>query len=273
MQHAEPRILWPHICIALLLAATVTAAANADEQKLSATFDDTPPGEPPDSVAYIDDATEGELRIVDSETTPADPFGGEGNRSLYVTDAGNDNHMPRFAWRTEHPIEDKARVSISFFQPGADKDAGTVPALVSMRIGQQWRDENGKPGVLVTAGPNIALRWDGKIRYKTEQHTTQLAQSFPSDAPHTLAITVDLEKQEWSGTLDGVQLTGYRGEQTRFPFHKSIERVDAIELRVGRWKQRGHHAFFDDITISTDTDTDPDAPKDTATPPNDPTTD
>ncbi|MFW6060069.1 MAG: hypothetical protein ACODAQ_07790 [Phycisphaeraceae bacterium] len=233
-----------------LLGFMLATPTLAESPALELDFESVDTGQRPPDLAFMDDfAGDSVLRIVDADSDPADPFAdGETNRSLYVLDA-SDEHQPRFAWQLDEPITDQGEFSIDVYFPEPDEQADTSPALLRIMIGQRRLDDAGEPSTVTDNGPSLYLLEDGRIKTRTPDRMWSFDQSFPTGQVHTLTVAFDVAQQTWTATIAGVPLTRSRGELESHPFHRTIERIDTVELSVGRPPHVGQHVFLDNLTL------------------------
>ena len=253
-QAGRARMAAMRTAVSMFTALAFAAPTAGEGASADAGFDQTPAGEAPTELAYPQQVASGVLQVVGAETSPADPFDGADNRSLYIRQKPA-AAQPQFAWAADTPIESRGRFEVRFFAPKPDGEANTEPALVRIKIGQRRRNDDGQPVSAVDRGIQLILREDGAMKYakpvEVPNRASNFDQSLPRGVAHKLVITFDLDEQRWSGTIDGVPLTDREGEIEAFRFKRPTERVDAIELRVGRSNQKTQHIFVDDVSLRT----------------------
>lgn len=133
-----------------LVAAFLCSAVMAHSQVLlDVNFRSDTPGQVPASATSIINASNGRIHVVDAASTPADPFGGAGNRSLMIEKVET-GAVPTVRWDFSQVSD--GTVSASIYAPLNSDGFGSSGALYlynndTLAIGILWAT-NGKLSVM-----------------------------------------------------------------------------------------------------------------------------
>ena len=218
---------------ALVAAVLLTAqAARAGEETLVLNFDEAPVGETPPAVQ--DGGASGALvRVVGRNSDPADPFGGETNRSLMIEKDG----LPS-PWVILPLDKDwtKGEFSFRFFHDNSGQFAGPVRSFVRLC-------GNGATVIALQCSPS-------KLSFIDHEEKAQLFdQRLSPSKANIIAIRFDLEKGVFRGAINEAPLT--IGSVDEFPLRTDPFAVNQVMLRVGTDDGPLGRSFFDDIQFTT----------------------
>lgn len=235
-------------CYALLLAAGV-AIPSAQGAYITDDFQSDTAGAAPSvssSRDYI--ATSPSVAmVVDSTTTPADPFGGSGNHSLLLQDK-NSTENPTIWWTGAAGGLQSGDLSVQFqLDPSLAAPADPYAyAVIALGHGLS----SGGAGI----GGDIALAVD---LFTSDAVSASVRPNFGISivntaalgTVHTLTLHFDLGSSTYSGKLDGVDLEK-TGGGTTFPFYGSVSNIDSVALSAGWSGTTGVQVFFDNVNLS-----------------------
>jgi hypothetical protein len=223
--------------VRFLAAAVALFPSMAGAQAvLSIDFQDQTPGLAPNNAALVLSGTNRQVYVVDSGTTPADPFGPAGNRSLWMQD--NDASSTPIVQFAFNPLT-KGSASIEFYA-----ETGT---LFELRMGSG----TGQTAITGTpVGPYIELGGDGGIRIWDGAYVNTTT-TFNHNAPNTLTIDFDRgagAKGIFTTTLNGAPIVSTLGSQ-EFNFQNPQADLSVLRFTAGFSNGINQSLFINEITV------------------------
>jgi hypothetical protein len=225
---------------ALVTAALAVSASSASAAYLSQDFESAPTGAvvPP---ALGTNYVSGRIDVVGSSTTPAHPFTdpGNGSQSLLVEDNADPNSA-NVSFQGASAITSGTFSTDFYFT----NDITWSPSYAEFRIGNSTITSGSDLGVwLAINGSGGLVNYGGQ---------GALDQSITFNAPHKLVISFDTTagtKGQWSGTLDGVQLTSGSGTNSVFDFNSAQTSVQSFGLSAGHSTNTTSRVFVDNLMV------------------------
>jgi uncharacterized protein (DUF2141 family) len=194
------------------------------------------------------------IAVVDAASTPPDPFGGEGNKSIAMLDRIGGSADIRTGFKGNLPDAGLATGTIKYKLYGFDNGVAPQPPLASIRAGLNndvtggTRLLNDEAAFLLTFqapsfNPQIVI-----LEGSSANTTFVLEQTWEFNRAYEVIIDFDAIAKTWSATLDGVQLTKPGGIST-FNFWYPVTGVNQFDLVSGAGSNQHSTVFFDDILI------------------------
>lgn len=181
------------------------------------------------------------VEVVNDSSTPSDPFGGTGNKSLWMEDTNTTNS------------------TLTFNVGGPGYAAGTISAKIYVVSDQtntfEYFDINGGTGNANTGAGDIGP-WIQYIPdlYGFRAYTSSGAVYFTNSVPHNtvidLVVQFDAATDTFTGTINGSALTD--GTNTTFNFYNSLSTLSSVRIVNGQSTQDSGLStttFYDDITL------------------------
>jgi hypothetical protein len=177
--------------------------------------------------------------VVDSGSTPADPFGGANNQSLLLQD--NDGVYTQIAWQGAAGGLTAGTFTTQFYV--ANTTGYTTPYGYII-VGANSSTSQGGPFIELAG---TTLRFDKAVGGAD----VILDNTVTENEIHTLVLNFDAVAHTYTGTLDGDPLTYNSGATTTFNFaSSSISDVDSVLLDGGYSTQTGSRIFFDNLSLN-----------------------
>lgn len=213
------------------LAGSLLCAWGAGEANQH-NFNDSPAGQGPTGLDEEGPGRpEGIVQVVDATSHPADPFGGEGNRSLMIEK--DSDRAASVCLRAEEGFR-KGKVSFRFCH---DLTGQYPPTRAFVTL--QGR---GEAAILLQCSA-------GKLSYIDGDNRAQIfGQDLSIREANAITVEFDLDAGTFSGSLNGMPLT--IGGETKFPVRGTPAEINEVLLRVGTSGGPTGRAFFDDIAFS-----------------------
>ena len=212
---------------------------------------DTTGGHPAGASSVVDDGVGGNLivEIVDSISSPVDPFGGAGNKSLFMVD-----NAPKDT--VNSPAQDIADVNFRGTVPVAGISQGTLTVDFYLTAADDYGFVRmGKTTDDVFAatelGWYIRMGGDGTLQYIANAGWKTFDQAISVATAHTLEITFDTDTDTFTGKVDSAALTGDSGATTAFNYFwdNTFDGLNMLQLRVGGRGDVGREMFFDNVKL------------------------
>lgn len=218
----------------IAVAAMIPAAASAAPYL---TVDFQPPNSvgslPSAPAASYSAAPAGSIQVVGSTSTPADPFGGAGNQSLWMqSGSGSSSTSAQIDWDL----------------PGGSVTSGTVSVDYFLNTGNYAEIRLGEPGMFSSGshiGPFIALSNNQVQIVSSPSHT--LDNVATAGVKHTITVTFNATAHTFTGTVDGQPMKS--GTTTVFSFYSGLSGIQTVGVDVG-YSTASKQAFFDNISAT-----------------------
>lgn len=204
----------------------------------------------PGAADYIEETGGSVVEVIGASSTPADPFGGAGNKSLWLQDDSATGSAQAGFRRTtteavgwlglKFNVTQDATYPTPFFQVRLFDDGVTsLDGSASTAEMGPWMAFNAS-----LAGDPIDIRVADTVG-----GWLILDQTLTSNTVHTLVITFNAASDTFTALLDGSPLTDDGGTTTAFPFRTPQSGIDAIEFTAAHYTRTGAQAFVDDIQL------------------------
>ena len=169
--------------------------------------------------------------IVDSGSSPADPFGGTENQSLRLYSAGN------------------GQVERATYEGDAVSGVGRFSLDFRVAVGQlkmQLRNEgSAKTAVEIVA--NLRGGTDD-LQYFDGTDNVVFDQAIAANTTYSIIITFNTDTETFSGIINGVTLTIGGGTTTSFSFDEAVDHISRLDLQT--YDAGQSDSFVDNIYIS-----------------------
>ncbi|MCC7350407.1 MAG: PEP-CTERM sorting domain-containing protein [Phycisphaerales bacterium] len=234
MSRLSHTLLSGAFALGLLGAVTAAPAAVWDFQS------DTVGSVPTNGVVFTDIQSSTTVEVVDGNSTPADPFGGSGNQSLWMEDTGGSNSTLTF--NTGNSGYAQGTISAKIYV--VDDDTNTY----------QYVDINGGIGNANTGSGDIGpwiqyIPDDYGFRAITSSGTVYFTNTFPHNTVVDLVIQFDSTTDTFTGTIDGNPLTD--GTNTTFNFFNNLSSMSSVRVVHAMSVDRPPATtFYDNITLA-----------------------
>lgn len=234
MNRLSHNLLSGAFALGLLGGGTVASAAVWDFQG------DTVGSAPTNGVIYSDIHTDvTQVEVVDAASTPADPFGGAGNKSLWMEDTGGTNSTLTFGINS--PGYTQGILSAKIY---VVDDATNTFQYVDLNGGTGAANQgNGDIGPWIQYIPD-----DYGFRAITSAGAVYFSNSFPHNAVVDLVLHFDTATDTFTGTIDGNTLTD--GTNTTFAFFNDLSELTSVRIVHGMSVDRPTATtFYDNVTL------------------------
>lgn len=236
------------------LVATVSLAASESTTLFDLNFNDDATGDKPTHNAFRESSPNKTIAVVDSASTPADPFGGEQNKSFFIQDnaKGAAGEFGYVTWIADEKVS-KHRVIFSL-DIYVDTDGGNITSFgQSIHVGEST-------GGFITGGSGAAL--DLTItdagsggRFQVYNGSTFLSQGIdqsPQDLGGfnkvmRLKATLDPATSTYTMTINGTRLTHSGGDET-FHFRNKGVSINAGQV-FSTWARAAGRSFYDNARL------------------------
>jgi hypothetical protein len=213
-------------------------------------------GNPPSGPSYIVAPTGTDARVVDSSTTPADPFGGAGNHSLMLFDDLNATGASTVVGYNFANMTTAGRLTIDFV---LEKNATWNQPYTQLRFMDNDGDNTATvpeigPWILLNGANNPTQATSARVEALefNGTGTSFVATTFAItyNAPHTLVLDFDLAADNYTMTLDGNLLqTGGATPRSVFNFYTAQSEINNFEALTAASTRIDSRVFYDNINV------------------------
>lgn len=206
-------------------------------------------GANPSLADYISETGGNVIEVVGSASTPADPFGGAGNKSLWLQDNNDPSDAAVGFRRTVAEPVGKLSLrlyvvqDVSFPTPWLELRA--FKDGISSLDGAAQGVEIG-PWMFFSAGSLVSPISIGLF---TSGPTLTLDQTLSANTAHMVEISFNTVSDTFTAMLDGSPLTDDGGATTVFPFYSALPDLNAVAFTAGFSTRVGVRTFVDDISL------------------------
>lgn len=231
-----------HQLMGSFFAATLAAATGSASAVVWDFQSDTVGSAPTNGLVYTDIQAGTQVEVVDSASTPVDPFGGSGNQSLWMEDTGQSNS------------------TLTFSVGNTGYTSGTMSAKIYLvsdgTNAHQYFDINGGVGNANTGASDIGpwIQYDSSsfgFRAITSAGMVYFTNIVPSNTVNDLVISFDVSTHTFSGTLNGNPLTD--GTNTTFSFFNTdLTQMTSVRVVNASSAQTdpSFTTFYDNISLA-----------------------
>lgn len=239
--------IWLATLLLGLGAARLPLAAGATVF-LSEDFEGDAVGSAPANATFIQVAgASSRAIVVDDGSTPANPMGPAGNKSLLLRDRINNADI-RASFKGSLPDAGITQGKINYQFHAINATGDTIP-IVSMRAGLNddvtggTRIENAEAAFLLSfevTNNRIVILEGGVSRI--------LQQTWSPNVLNQVAIDFDTVLQSWGATLNGVTLTK-ADSSSQFSFWSAVGAINQFDFVTGAGSNVQSTVFFDNLQI------------------------
>jgi hypothetical protein len=229
--------------VAVVTASVLAISSMASAAYLTVDFESDTVGSAPASASSVGAPANTEVRVIDSGSTPADPFGGAGNQSLFMRD-DSESLNAEATWKGVGPGLTSGTFTIQYLlQDGGNTSGGYADnPYMNIRLGDTaggstlsgigpWIDQNG------TSLRNLA---DSSI----------FDQVPLLNAVNTLTLAFDTATDTFTGTLNSAALTtGGSPLNTVHPFTSLLSSIDGFYAGAAWSSPYDVHFFMDNAEL------------------------
>jgi hypothetical protein len=229
-------------------AARLPSAAGATVF-ISEDFEGDTVGAAPANATFIQLAGANSLAIVvDDGSTPANPIGPAGNKSLLLRDRINTTDI-RASFKGSLPDEGITQGKIAYQFHAVNAAGDTIP-VVSMRAGLNddasggSRIDNSEAAFLLSfeAASNRIVILEGGV-------SRILQQTWAPNVLNNVAIEFDAVAQTWGASLNGVTLTK-SDSSSQFSFWSAVGAINQFDFVTGAGSNIQSTVFFDNLQVT-----------------------
>lgn len=238
-----PRFAIAAIPLVVLLTATADATLLIDEN-----FDNDPVGGNPTVNQLLLEQGTTVVNVVDASSTPADPFGGAGNRSFYLEDQ-DATDSAQLGWGTEPFVTQTTNLSLTF-KTYVVNDATFNDTYQIIRVGEN----NALTSTLNTleAAVDFVIQED---RFQVNQGANggvlTLDQApgvdFTMNSVWNMKIDISPATNTYELFVNNIQLTDDGGTVTQFNFRNNLG-VNFVSF-IGLSTNDATRVFYDDVVL------------------------
>ncbi|MCC7300842.1 MAG: hypothetical protein IT583_07165 [Verrucomicrobia bacterium] len=213
---------------------------------INADFNSDKTGRPPNA-SFVNKPEKTDLRIVDSESQPADPFGGAENRSLLTDDTGPAS--PDVGWSTDGFVNEKQDMTLSL-KACFVNDGTFSNAYVIIQAGKN--DMKARSSLTaIEAAVQLTIMGD-RINARSGSEVVRLNQEpgvdFAWNAVWNVVINISPETKTWSAAINGVPLTKGSKDTFKFRDNPSVDGINFVGM-TGQSAASGCRVFWDDVKL------------------------
>jgi hypothetical protein len=228
-----PVSLSPRLWVVAGVAGVVLGVLPAGAQVIREDFGQQVVGERPvGPILTLASDGSGDVRVVDSNSVPREPFGPDGNRSLFLRSTGTTT----VTYSGDSGLQ-QGSLAFSFW-PLSDQTYEAPRVLVRLTGGSATSDW----------GPYLQFSSE-VVHVYSGAGTIRLAQKVRLNAANHVALEFDVATQSFTGTLNGEPLTASSDGGGTFTFFGSPESLRSLAIQVGP-KTKPSAVFFDDLVLS-----------------------
>ena len=222
-----------------LMAGPVSAAY------IDVDFENETVGDQPDSASYVSAPAGSGTRVVvvDDASTPANPLGSAGNKSLLLEKSvGNGTAIAGFIGAAGGLT--KGTLTLDFAAHGFDP-AQQGPVYPDIQVGPSTNNANvtTKAIFLTHSGASFRYQANGSVWVDFDQ-------SLTTDVNHTLTIQFDTVTDTWSAELDGTSLTSGGGATSTFAMNVAVDNIRSVTFAAGYSTNENTRFFVDNIVMA-----------------------
>jgi hypothetical protein len=236
------------VSAASLLAAIALATPSASASPyISHNFDTDTSNVAPSGTTYLSAPGSTRAIVVDSSTTtPLDPFGGTGNKSLLLED-NDSGQNSAVAFQGAVAGLNSGTFSATIY---AANTTGFMTPQGTVRLGVSNAASTANIGPWLTFESTFA-------QVVTPGGTLTLDNVLTANTAYNLTLTFDAVAHTFSGTIgpaDGssspVALSDDSGDTTSFAFRSNVGPITSVFLGGGFVGRTGVRVFFDNVQVS-----------------------
>lgn len=245
--------------VTFLAAAGLSLAAGSLAQAayLSLDFQSDTVGSPPAGYVVHSPAVGNANNfaiVADAGSSPADPFGGAGNKSLFTQDNLNTDSM-FISWDYNNAAAPDIVDGTLKFKIYLSSSGGFTSPYANVRLGQNGSGSGSSSAILIYFSfPSGAYL--NKIAIDTPSGPQILDNALNFNTDYDVAITFDSITHTLSGTLTDnsvaiptpVPLT--QGSTTSWGYSKpTLNAIDSVAFQTGTTGGVGNRVFFDNVVL------------------------
>lgn len=240
----------------LTLTSTLFAAQASAQVVYENDFQSYTPGEAPsgtDVFVKYNGRDGDRVYIVDSTTTPVNPIGGTGNKSLYIYNDHTNTKVPvgQFTVADTGAIA-KGTISFEIYVSSTPGD----PGVAEVNLGQLGTLDAVRASSLTTIqfqNSSDPAKDPGNIRIFQNSTSgsgpaTYLDQHVILDAVNTITLSWDIETQKVTGTVNGEAMT--IGSTTEFDFTTTLSPLGVSQVRYTATGAQDVGYFVDNLSVT-----------------------
>lgn len=222
----------------LVLFAFATLSLQAAVVIISEDFEGDTVGSDP-AVYAISQPAGVDFVVVDSGSAPVDPFGGEGNQSLYHSKTGLPPGYARFTTASQTLETGDVKVSLKYY-------------LDSAVISTGFRDIIGMGDASIGTAVRLYVKGD---RFMINGSTSMFSWAgLSTDQVWNIEITLDASEQKWSVTVNGTPIKNGGNKNTIFRYDtpsSAANGVNMISFMAYGVDGCNTSVFYDDVVMTT----------------------
>jgi len=241
------------ITVTLALALSTSSGAIT---LIDVDFDDDTTGGDPTST-FLQKGTDGSsevhtIEVVDSASTPADPFGGTGNKSMMVRadSAGTAPNHSYVTWYSDTSVTNETvTFSMSIYiDKNASGNFNQVIAVGNSGGGLIASNQTALDMTIVQTGGGGRFQvYDGNTFFSGGIDQTP-GGTFGYNTVMELEAELNMVTQTFEMSINGTQLTHSGGDKT-FDFRNSIVEIDAAQVFQSAAVNEGQ-VFYDNVRLT-----------------------
>jgi hypothetical protein len=184
--------------------------------------------------------------VVDGSSSPADPFGGSGNKSMLVEDNYNAD-TTYVGWDYNNASAPDIVSGTLKFQLYLSSNGSYLTPYTNVRIGQNGAGSGATSAMLVYFSfPSGAYL--NKVAVDVNGVTHALDNAVNFNTIYDVELTFDSVTHTMSGKLNGNPLT--EGSTTSWGYSKPLlNAIDSVTFNTGTNSQVGNRVFVDNIVL------------------------
>jgi MYXO-CTERM domain-containing protein len=241
------RTLRDRFALVLTAAAGITAMSGvASAAYLSLDFQGDTVGDPPSGTFYLSDSPPTNIvTVVDGSSSPADPFGGAGNKSMLVQDDTNATDT-RVSWKGAPGGLVNGVFKTQFY---LNSSAGFTVPYVNIRLGKDGLAAGGTSEIAAwlllshPVAPGKFVIDNSSVPYDI------LDNAIAFNTIHEVEITFDSTSHTFTGKLDGNPLTANSGTKTTWDYYTNMSMIDSVMFNAGSSSTIDNRVFIDNVSL------------------------